>query len=86
MRNSWPTHEGGPQVAGAVTMAVDENGFAVPVTDDTPIGVVSVSDASFERLARLLAAHAIAVGNSSDPEKLAAEFMEFAGRKVGGES
>lgn len=53
--NSFATHDGA-HVSGAVAMALDEQGRAVPVTEDTPIGRVRVE--GIDLICRALAAHA----------------------------
>lgn len=76
--NSFPTKDGG-HVTGAVNMAVDKNGCAVPVKADTPIGTVTVQGGiTLEQFCRALAAHVVAVNGGGDAEKTAQEILGFA--------
>ena len=52
--NRFATHDGA-HVTGAVAMALNDQGEAVPVGADTPIGLVRIE---VEPLVRALAAHA----------------------------
>lgn len=75
--NSFPTGDGG-HVTGAVAMALDEDGNAVPIEADTPIGTVKLD---LEELCRVLAAHACIVAGGGDMEEVAQAILRFA-RKV----
>lgn len=74
--NSFTTHDG-THVTGAVAMAVDEDGKAVPIEADTPIGRVAL-DFTFEEFCRALAAHAAIVAGKGDAAGLAQHIVAFA--------
>lgn len=78
--NSFQTHDGAT-VTGAVAMALDERGNAVPIEADTEIGTVRIKDLpfSFEQFCRALAAHASIV-SKSDPDEALAKILAFAGK------
>ena len=64
--NSFSTHDGA-SVTGAVAMALDDKGMAVPVTERTPIGMVRIEGLALDVLCRALAAHAALItGKSAD--------------------
>lgn len=54
MHNSFRTASGA-NVAGVVPMAVDNDGQAVPVTKDTAVGTVKLSQESVDALAKAIA-------------------------------
>lgn len=55
MSNSFPT-KNGATVTGAVAMALDDDGNAVPVEEGTAIGTVTLSQKSIDALAAAIAA------------------------------
>ena len=64
--NSFTTHDGA-SVTGAVAMALDDTGMAVPVTDKTHIGTVRIEGLAVDLIARALAAHAALItGKKAD--------------------
>jgi hypothetical protein len=85
--NNFVTHDGS-QVGGAVAMALNDKGEAVPVGADTPIGAVEWSEATLEKFCRALAAHVVLMAGGKDAEKnkdamekTATAIMAFAGAK-----
>jgi hypothetical protein len=76
--NSFQTHDGA-HVGGAVAMALDDKGNAVPIEADTPIGTVKIEGLSFtlEQFCRALGAHASIVAKT-DAEAAAKTILAFA--------
>ena len=82
--NNFATHDGS-HVNGAVAMAVDEKGLAVPIEAGTPIGAVQFADEALEKLCRALAAAIVlssgdkgAEKNKDAMERTATTIMSFA--------
>ena len=81
--NSFSTHDGAT-VTGAVAMALDDSGKAVPIEAETEIGTVRVKGLNFslDQFCRALAAHASVVrgGDASkhEVESLAKQILDFA--------
>lgn len=72
--NSFATPDGA-HVTGAVAMALDDAGNAVPIEADTPIGTVKLD---LEELCRALAAHACIIAGKGDMEETAQAILNFA--------
>jgi hypothetical protein len=78
--NNFATHDGS-HVGGAVAMAIDQTGLAVPIESGTPIGAVGLTDEALEKFCRALAAHAVMVSGDKSKdamEKAAQAIMNFA--------
>ena len=81
--NSFATHDGA-SVTGAVAMALDDTGMAVPVTDKTHIGTVRVEGLAVDLICRALAAHAAFI-TGKPVDKAYHDISDFV-RKGGGPS
>jgi len=80
--NSFATPDG-PHVTGAVAMALDAKGQAIPIEADTPIGTVKVEGVpTLEQLCRALAAHAALIAGKDGPDEAAAALILSFARKA----